>query len=391
MKTRKHIVLVAAARPNFMKIAPLYAALRKCPEVFATRIIHTGQHYDYNMSQVFFDDLGLPEPDAHLEVGSGTHGTQTGRVLQRVERYLLNHPADLVVVVGDVNSTAAAALAAAKLHIPVAHIEAGLRSGDRRMPEELNRRVTDCLADILYTHCHDANDNLRAEGIPEDKIAFVGNVMIDTLLSFLPRAEESTLLDRLGLIAGEYAVLTMHRPENVDDKHMIERVALIIEQVSAIMPLVFPIHPRSAKCLSALLPRAHWDNIVTNADLRLIDPLGYVDFLRLQRDARVVLTDSGGVQEETTALGVPCLTLRERTERPVTVTCGTNTVVGLQPDRVVEHLRNILDSTVTTERPPKWDGKAAERIVKHLLDYFNCRPAVESTAAARREVMETAV
>jgi len=386
----KNIVLVAAARPNFMKIAPLYAALQKYPRIFNTRIINTGQHYDSLMSKVFFDDLALPKPDAHLDVGSGTHGMQTGRALKRFERYLLDHPTDLVVVVGDVNSTVAAALAAAKLQIPVAHVEAGLRSGDRRMPEELNRLVTDCLADILYTHSSEADDNLRAEGIPDKKIVFVGNVMIDTLISFLPRTGESTLLARLGLVPGEYAVLTMHRPENVDLQHRIELVAEIIEKISAIMPLVFPIHPRAAKNLSALLPRSGWDDIVANTNLRLIDPLGYVDFLRLQKDARVVLTDSGGIQEETTALGVPCLTLRGSTERPVTVTCGTNILVGLHPDRVMELVRNFPKSTTATDRPPKWDGKAAERIVQHLLRYFNCRSSVDRAAIERREVMEAA-
>ncbi|MFC1475573.1 non-hydrolyzing UDP-N-acetylglucosamine 2-epimerase [Candidatus Zixiibacteriota bacterium] len=390
MNNRKNIVLVAAARPNFMKIAPVYTALRKYPEIFAPRIIHTGQHYDYMMSKVFFEELSLPEPHAHLDVGSSTHGKQTARALERCENYLQEHPTDLVIVVGDVNSTAAAALAAAKLQIPVAHVEAGLRSGDRRMPEELNRLVTDCLADILYTHSVEADENLRAEGIPEEKIVFVGNVMIDTLLSFLPRAAESTLLDRLGLIPGEYAVLTMHRPENVDSSHQIELVAEIIEQVSAIMPLVFPIHPRSAKNLSALLPRSGWDNLVVNTNLRLIDPLGYADFLRLEKEARVVLTDSGGVQEETTALGTPCLTLRDNTERPVTVTCGTNTIVGLHPDRVTEAVRHLAKPSITTNRPAKWDGQAAERIVEHLLHYFNCRVAVDRPTTGKREVMEVA-
>jgi UDP-N-acetylglucosamine 2-epimerase (non-hydrolysing) len=214
--------------------------------------------------------------------------------------------------------------------------------------------------------------------------------MIDTLMSFLPRARESALLARLGLVPGEYAVLTMHRPENVDLQHRIELVAEIIEKISAIMPLVFPIHPRAAKNLSALLPRSGWDDIVANDNLRLIDPLGYVDFLRLQKDARVVLTDSGGIQEETTALGVPCLTLRDSTERPVTVTCGTNILVGLHPDRVMELVRDIPKSTTATDRPPKWDGKAGERIVQHLLRYFNCRFTVDRAAAERREVMETA-
>lgn len=372
MNSPKHIVLVAAARPNFMKIAPVYAALRQYPRQFTPHIVHTGQHYDYYMSKVFIDELGLPEPAAHLDVGSGSHGAQTGRVIERFEQYLLNHPVDLVIVVGDVNSTAAATLAAAKLHIPVAHVEAGLRSGDRRMPEELNRLMADCLADILYTPSPDAARNLRAEGIPEDKIVFVGNVMVDTLMKFLPRADDSTLLERLQLHPGDYAVLTMHRPENVDDRRQIQLLAELIEQVSAIMPLVYPIHPRSAKNLSALLPQRHWDKIVANTDLRLIDPLGYLDFICLQKNARVVLTDSGGIQEETTILGVPCLTLRENTERPVTITHGTNTLVGLHPGRVADLVRRVSPADTVPERPEKWDGKAAQRIVEHLLQYFAC-------------------
>ena len=383
MTTPKTIAMVAAARPNFMKITALSAAFRNYPGVFTANIIHTGQHYDYYMSKVFFEELKLPQPVAHLDVGSGPHGMQTGRVLERFERYLLDHPPDLVMVVGDVNSTIAAALAAAKLHIPVAHIEAGLRSGDRRMPEELNRLLTDHLADILYTPSPDAEWNLRAEGILGEKIVFVGNVMVDTLLSSLPQADDSTLLDRLQLTPGEYAVLTMHRPENVDDWHQLRLLAELIDQVCRILPLVFPIHPRSAKNLSSLLSQANWDKIVANTELRLIDPLGYIDFLCLQKNARVVLTDSGGIQEETTVLGIPCLTLRDSTERPITVTHGTNTVVGLNPGRVVDLLGGVSQAKTVTDRPAKWDGRAAERIVRHLMEYFNCRPAEDITPARR--------
>jgi len=383
-------VLVAGARPNFMKIAPLRSALAEYPAVFTTQLVHTGQHYDYKMSQVFFDDLGLPEPDIFLEVGSGYHGEQTARALAGFEQYLLNHPTDLVIVVGDVNSTAAASLAAAKLHIPVAHVEAGLRSGDRRMPEEINRIVTDCLSDILYTHCTEADDNLRAEGIAEERIVFVGNVMIDTLRAFLPRAEDTAILERLGLTAGSYALLTLHRPENVDVPEKIDLIAELVELVSEIIPLVFPIHPRAAKNLSSFLSRTRWDNLVENTNLRLIDPVGYIEFLRLEKDARVVLTDSGGIQEETTVLGVPCLTLRESTERPVTVTCGTNTLVGLHPDRVAELLSNPLESTKKCCCPPKWDGKAARRIVEHLMCYFGIPPQVTGKVADRGKILELA-
>jgi len=373
--------LIAGARPNFMKIAPLHTALGHYPELFATRIVHTGQHYDYKMSQVFFDDLGLPEPDAYLNVGSGSHAEQTAYTLLGVERHLESQRTDLVIVVGDVNSTAAAALAAAKLHIPVAHVEAGLRSNDRRMPEELNRVATDHLADILYTPSRDADTNLRLEGIPDERIVFVGNVMIDTLHSFLPRAAESTITERLGLDPGRYALLTLHRAENVDSREQIDLVADLLERVSRIMPLVFPIHPRAEKNLSSSLSRERWDKIVENTDLRLIDPVGYIDFLRLQRDAHVVLTDSGGIQEETTALGIPCLTLRENTERPVTVTEGTNVVVGLKPEYVAGLLQsNQLPARDSHRIPLGWDGKAASRIVEHLIEFFQF-PTQAGTAA----------
>ena len=383
------IALVAGARPNFMKIAPLYAALRGRPDAFTVQIIHTGQHYDYKMSRVFFEDLGLPEPDAYLEVGSGLHGEQTARALSGCERYLLTRHADLVVVVGDVNSTAAAALAATKLHIPVAHVEAGLRSGDRAMPEEINRIVTDHLADILYTHCADAGDNLHREGIPAERIVFVGNVMIDTLVALLPRAAESTVLNRLALPPKSYAVLTMHRPENVDHAEGIALVAEVIEQATRRMPLVFPIHPRAAKNLAALLLRSRWNELVENVNLRLIDPLGYIDFLRLMKDARVVLTDSGGIQEETTFLGVPCLTLRENTERPITVTCGTNTIIGLNPRRVAESLQELEHAPRSSPAcPPRWDGRAAARIVQHLSNYFEIHPSPATAGEAYRERVE---
>lgn len=370
MKLKQRIALVAAARPNFMKIAPLYRALRARDDLFAPQIIHMGQHYDSQMSQVFFEDLSLPEPDVFLKVGSGTHGAQTARGLVRFEEYLMANPTDLVLVVGDVNSTTAAALAAAKLHVPIAHVEAGLRCGDRRMPEELNRLVTDCLADLLYTPSVQAGENLRAEGVSENRIVFVGNVMIDTLRALLPRTSESTIIKQLGLESGGYTLLTLHRPENVDTPEKIRVVAELIEKVSRLGPLVFPVHPRTARSLSACLSRDSWSSLVENTNLRLIDPLGYLDFLRLQKDARIVLTDSGGVQEETTALGVPCLTLRENTERPVTITEGTNMLVGLNPDRVAQLLQNGVMTQKTNRCPEKWDGKAAERIVEHLIGYF---------------------
>jgi len=357
--SRIHVLAVAGARPNFMKIAPLLRELR-AREAFETTLVHTGQHYDAAMSESFFRDLGIPEPDLDLGVGSGPHGRQTARVLEAMEALLLERRPDAVVVVGDVNSTLAAALAAAKLGIPVAHVEAGLRSFDRSMPEELNRLLTDAISDWLFTTELAAGENLRREGIAPEKVHFAGNVMIDTLRAHLERARGLGTLERLDLQPGGYAVLTLHRPSNVDDAERLRSLFAVLEEIQARLPVVFPVHPRTRQSIATLLggesPR-----------LRLTEPLGYLEFLRLLADARLVLTDSGGIQEETTVLGVPCLTLRENTERPVTVTQGTNTIVGTDPDAIRAAATKVLEGEARRGRVPEgWDGQAARRIVNVL-------------------------
>jgi len=350
------VLHVVGARPNFMKVAPLMAALarRGVPQ----RLVHTGQHFDEKMSGVFFDELALPRPDQDLGVGSGTHGEQTGRVMIAFERALLETSPrpDLVVVPGDVNSTVAAALVAAKLGIPVAHLEAGLRSFDRTMPEELNRVLTDHLSDLLLTPSPDADQNLAREGIPASRVARVGNLMIDTLREHLPRARALRVAEGMGLAPGSYAVVTLHRPANVDDPAALGRLLGALAAVARELPVVFPVHPRTRARLAApALAEAA-------AALRLVEPQGYLEFLSLTSGARLVLTDSGGLQEEATALGVPCLTLRENTERPVTVAEGTNEVVGVEPERIVRAARRVLAEGGKRGRVPAlWDGRAGER------------------------------
>lgn len=356
---RIQILAVAGARPNFMKIAPLLHELR-VRDRFEAFLVHTGQHYDAAMSESFFHDLGIPEPDLNLEVGSGTHGAQTAQVLERMEQVLMERRPDAVLVVGDVNSTVAATLAAVKLGIPVGHVEAGLRSFDRDMPEEINRLLTDVISEWLFVTEPSGVENLRREGIPDAKIHMVGNVMIDTLQAHLERARELDTLDRLGLRPGGYAALTLHRPSNVDDPEALRSLFAVLEEIHERIPVVFPVHPRTRASIARLLegepPR-----------LNLIDPLGYLDFLRLMADARLVLTDSGGIQEETTVLGVPCLTLRENTERPVTVTEGTNTIVGTDPATIRAEADKILAGDARPGRIPEgWDGHAAGRIVDVL-------------------------
>jgi UDP-N-acetylglucosamine 2-epimerase (non-hydrolysing) len=342
-----------------MKIAPLMRELAARPR-FEPFLVHTGQHYDAAMSENFFRDLGIPEPDVNLGVGSGSHGEQTGHVLIKLESLLMAQRPHAVLVVGDVNSTLAATLAAVKLHIPVAHVEAGLRSGDREMPEEINRILTDAVSTWLFTTEPAGSENLAREGVAAERVHCVGNVMIDTVLANLDRARERDTLARLGLRSGEYALLTLHRPSNVDDPAKLRVLMDALEAIHHEIPVVFPVHPRTSAAIEERLGGIP-------PSLHRTEPLGYLDFLRLMSDARLVLTDSGGIQEETTALGVPCLTLRENTERPVTVTEGTNTIVGGDPDRILKEARRVLSGEGKDGRVPRlWDGRAAARIVDVL-------------------------
>lgn len=352
-----HVACVVGARPNFMKIKPVLDALEQ-RDVRVT-LIHTGQHYDAGMSDVFFHDLGLRRPDHDLGVGSGSQAGQAAAVMVAVEPLLDRLAPDVVVVVGDVNSTMAVALVAAKLGCRLAHVEAGLRSRDWRMPEEVNRVVTDRVSDYLFAPSLDAADNLRNEGYREDQIHVVGNVMVDTLLSNLERARARPVLDGLGLATGRFALVTLHRPATVDDPGVLRGVIEAIGVVAGHCPVVFPVHPRTRK---QMMGHAVPDGV------RLIDPVGYLDFVALEAAACLVLTDSGGVQEETTVLGVPCLTLRDNTERPVTVTEGTNVIAGLDPGRIVELALGMLNHGVAPRRPYLWDGKAGERVADVLVD-----------------------
>jgi UDP-N-acetylglucosamine 2-epimerase (non-hydrolysing) len=358
-KPSARVVVVAGARPNFMKIAPLLREMR-ARGGFEVKLVHTGQHYDAAMSDAFFADLGIPEPDVNLGIGSGSHGEQTAEVLRGMEAELLRDRPAAVIVVGDVNSTIAAALAAAKLQIPVAHVEAGLRSFDRTMPEEINRVLTDQISDWLFTTEPEAEVNLLREGIARSRIHFVGNVMIDTLRANLERARQQGTLSRLGLVPKGYAVLTLHRPSNVDEPERLRSLFRVLEEIHQELPVVFPVHPRTkaaiARGLDGQAPK-----------LRTTDPLGYLEFLELMSEARLVLTDSGGIQEETTTLGVPCLTLRDNTERPVTCTHGTNVLVGSDPERIRAEARKILQGRSKAGTMPEgWDGLAARRIVDVL-------------------------
>jgi UDP-N-acetylglucosamine 2-epimerase (non-hydrolysing) len=359
------ILSVVGARPNLVKIAPLLRAMRHHPEIHPV-LVHTGQHYDQALSDIFFRQMAIPQPDINLEVGSGSHAWQTAEILKRLEPTLEGQQPSLVLVVGDVNSTMAAALAAAKLGIPVAHVEAGLRSFDRSMPEEINRVVTDALADYLFATEQDAVENLLQEGRPREKIFLVGNVMIDALRHYLPLARQSQLPAELGLTDGHgfkpYALLTLHRPANVDSETRLRALLEAIGQISEELPVLFPVHPRTQKKLCN-------GNAGLHPNLRLLPPAGYLDFLCLLNHARLVLTDSGGIQEETTALGVPCLTIRENTERPVTVAMGTNQVVGGDPHKILAAARSILRGGLRPfQLPPLWDGQAAERIIKILVE-----------------------
>lgn len=354
------ILYVVGTRPNFVKTAPVIGALRERDPDGRHAIVHTGQHYDRLMSEVFLEELGVPAPDHMLEVGSGTHAAQTARTMERLEPVLLEERPDLVMVPGDVNSTLAAALTAVKMGIPVAHIESGLRSFDMTMPEEVNRIVADRFARWLFLHSDEASENLRAEGIPAERLHMVGNTMIDTLVALEDRIRAAGSTARLGVESGSYALVTLHRPALVDGPLLGETVAQLVA-LARQMPVVFPVHPRTRKMMEGLEPE--------HPGLLLTDPLGYLDFLSLVANAGAVLTDSGGIQEETTYLGIPCFTLRDNTERPVTVRAGTNTLLGLDPAAIAGIPRALGDWETNTapEPPPLWDGRAAERIADVIL------------------------
>ncbi|MGB0714342.1 MAG: non-hydrolyzing UDP-N-acetylglucosamine 2-epimerase [Phycisphaerae bacterium] len=348
------LICVCGARPNFMKAAPLIEAFGQ-DSTFDVRLVHTGQHYDTKMSGQFFAELGLPQPDINLEVGSGSHAQQTAAIMSRFEPICTEFQPDWVVVVGDVNSTIACALVASKLGIKVAHVEAGLRSFDRRMPEEINRILTDSISDVLFVTEPAAIENLKHEGVPPSKIRFVGNVMIDTLMRNRERANDTGIVSSLGLATRGYGVVTLHRPSNVDSAHQLVQILEALEIIGRELPLVFPVHPRTLATLKSL------DQDLRG--IRPIEPLGYLDFLGLVDQARVVLTDSGGIQEETTVLGVPCITMRENTERPVTVEHGTNQLAGTTRDGILNAYRSMACSCYSENQiPDLWDGRASERI-----------------------------
>lgn len=361
----KKIYLIAAARPNFMKVAPLWRALDKGSDLLQPVLIHTGQHYDKNMSDVFFEDLGLPKPHVHLGVGGGSHAEQTSGVMLKFEELCLKDRPDLVLVVGDVNATMATTIVASKLHIPVAHVEAGLRSRDMTMPEEINRLLTDAVADLLLTPSRDGSENLENEGVAAKRIHFVGNIMIDTLVHSVEKARELGAYKNYGVSAQEYGVVTLHRPANVDDPESLSRILNVLANVD--LPLLFPVHPRTRAVMNRhnLLEECN----LANSKIRLIDPLGYYEFMNLVIHSKFVLSDSGGIQEETTFLNVPCLTLRPNTERPITITQGTNEMatidsIGGQVDAILKG--DWKKGTI----PELWDGNTAPRIVKILEEFL---------------------
>jgi UDP-N-acetylglucosamine 2-epimerase (non-hydrolysing) len=380
------VIHIVGARPNFMKIAPLMSEMSKYAPKFDQLLVHTGQHYDEKMSNSFFNDLRLTEPDVYLGVGSGNHAEQTGKIMIEFEKVCFQEKPDLIIVVGDINSTIACALVAAKHCIPIAHIESGLRSFDRTMPEEINRILTDQVSDYLFTTCEDANQNLIKEGIQENKIFFVGNIMIDTLLAHMEIAKNSIILEKLGLRKNnnikKYGIVTLHRPSNVDNPKILKGILNAMNQLSREILIIFPAHPRTIKQIRNLELQeiANFkENLLSNGlnktdrNILTFPPLGYLDFLCLMSNAKIVLTDSGGIQEETTILGIPCLTLRNNTERPITVKEGTNIVVGNNPDRIIKIALNVLKNQNSRKKIPKyWDGKTAERIIKILKAKYNC-------------------
>ena len=387
------VILIAGARPNFMKVAPIIRAIKKHNQsihdsrfTIHEMLVHTGQHYDYEMSKVFFEDLDLPEPDIYLGVGSGSHAEQTGQIMIKFEKVLLEERADLVVVVGDVNSTLACALASVKLHIPVAHVEAGLRSFDRTMPEEINRLLTDAISDYLFTPSPDADENLKKEGIPDSKIFLVGNIMVDSLLFDLEKARKSRILEKLGLrksssdnLTTDYSLLTLHRPSNVDDKDSFLKIIAALTEIAKRIPVIFPAHLRTRKQIETFGLQRYFKNALANdrrpktidGGVCLLEPLGYLDFLNLMMHAKFVLTDSGGIQEETTVLNIPCLTLRDTTERPITISQGTNELVWNDTQKIIDEAAKILDGQRKQANVYKlWDGKTAQRIVNILINDF---------------------
>lgn len=375
------VLNVVGARPNFMKMAPIIRAMSRHQAEVSHLLVHTGQHYDDSMSGSFFRDLEISEPDIHLDVRSASHAEQTARIMLSFEEVLVGERPDWIVVVGDVNSTLACALVAAKLDVRIAHVEAGLRSFDRSMPEEINRVLTDRLSDLLLTPSRDADANLIREGIEPHRIARVGNVMIDTLYQQVERASQSGILDQLGVLPGEFAVLTLHRPVNVDAPSSLERIFYALDLISREIPVIFPIHPRTRAKMAEF-------RIDPPPGVRIVEPLGYLDFLKLWSNSVMVLTDSGGIQEETTALGIPCLTLRENTERPITIEEGTNQLVGTSPELIISAARSVMmnDRPATPRSPEFWDGHASERIVEVLLSHGRNVPEFTARAGRHRNM-----
>lgn len=359
----KRVLNVVGARPNFMKIAPIHREMQK-NRAFEPILIHTGQHYDEKMSKLFFNDLNMPEPDEFLGVGSGSHAEQTAKVMLEFEKVCHKYKPDLVIVVGDVNSTLACSIVASKLWIPVAHVEAGLRSFDRKMPEEINRIVTDSISDILFISEPNGEINLRNEGVSSEKMHYVGNVMIDSLINFLEIAESSKILDRLTLKPNEFALVTMHRPSNVDDANNLNKILEALGIISKMIPIIMPIHPRTKKNIKKF---GFKQSVAAIKNLKILSPLGYLDFIKLEKYCKFVITDSGGLQEETTYLGKPCITVRDSTERPITAQIGTNEIVGSDMDLLLQHSNSIIKNSWKTGMIPEyWDGNAANRITEFL-------------------------
>ncbi len=365
---RFKVHLIVGARPNFMKMAPLYKEFKNYSDLFDVKLIHTGQHYDEKMSKLFFDDLGMPQPDEYLQVGSGSHAQQTAKIMEKYEEVLLKDKPNLVIVCGDVNSTIACALDAVKLHIPVSHLEAGLRSYDKRMPEEINRLTTDVISDFLLIPSEDARENLHKEGVADEKIYFVGNIMIDSLVEHKQKAEESTILQDLGIVDDKYALITLHRPSNVDDFEGLSVIINAFEEIANKIKLVFPVHPRTIKNIEKFNLKEKVESI---SNLKLTEPVGYLDFMKLQMNANFILTDSGGIQEESTFFNIPCLTLRENTERPITITLGSNQLVKLTTQDIILKANEIINGKIKKGViPPLWDGKTAVRIVELFIDKY---------------------